>query len=448
MTKVITYGTYDLLHYGHIKLLERAKALGDYLIVGVTADDYDRSRGKINVQQSLMERVEAVRQTGLADEIIVEEYEGQKIDDIIRHGIDIFTVGSDWEGKFDYLNEYCKVVYLDRTKGISSTDIRSQKHEIKIGIVGCSVVINKFIKESRYVNGISIVGICCDSKKYQEAETEKIPIVTDDYDLLLDSVDAVYIVSHPTRHFLDIKTALERGKHVLCESPVALSVEEVEQLYSLAKTKNLVLVDAIKTAYSTAYARMILLAKGGKIGDIVSVDSVCTSLRNIDYDNQEALAHIWNSITSWGPTALLPIFQLLGSEYSFLRIASRVGEEKHQYDEFTKITLEYPTAVASAKVGKGVKSEGELIISGTKGYIYVPAPWWKTDYFEIRYENPNDNKRYFYQLDGEGIRNEILSFIKIIENKAVPAVSHNITKAISGIMSSYLNEKTIFKLER
>ena len=87
MTKVITYGTYDLLHYGHIRLLERAKALGDYLIVGVTADDFDKTRGKINVQQSLMERIEAVRQTGIADEIIIEEYEGQKIDDIQRYDI-------------------------------------------------------------------------------------------------------------------------------------------------------------------------------------------------------------------------------------------------------------------------------------------------------------------------------------------------------------------------
>ena len=106
MVKVITYGTYDLLHYGHIRLLERAKALGDYLIVGVTADDFDKTRGKINVQQSLMERVEAVRATGIADEIIIEEYEGQKIDDIRRYNVDIFTVGSDWKCMFDYLNEY------------------------------------------------------------------------------------------------------------------------------------------------------------------------------------------------------------------------------------------------------------------------------------------------------------------------------------------------------
>ena len=125
MKKVITYGTYDFLHYGHIRLLERAKALGDYLIVGVTADDFDKVRGKINVQQTLVERIEAVKATGLADKIIVEEYEGQKIDDIKRYGVDVFTVGSDWVGKCDYLKEYCDVVYLERTEGVSSSEIRA-----------------------------------------------------------------------------------------------------------------------------------------------------------------------------------------------------------------------------------------------------------------------------------------------------------------------------------
>ena len=91
----------------------------------MTADDFDKSRGKLNVRQSLIERVEAVRGTGLADEIVVEEYEGQKIDDIRRYGVDIFAIGSDWKGQFDYLSEYCRVVYLDRTEGVSSSQLRS-----------------------------------------------------------------------------------------------------------------------------------------------------------------------------------------------------------------------------------------------------------------------------------------------------------------------------------
>ncbi len=179
MTKVITYGTYDLLHYGHIKLLERAKELGDYLIVGVTADDFDRTRGKINVQQSLMERVEAVRRTGLADEIIVEEYEGQKIDDIKKYGVDIFTVGSDWTGVFDYLKEYCEVVYLDRTQGVSSSEIRASKNEIRLGIIGDSQVIAKFISESEHVNGINIIGIAGAMKAKALSEDEKKSSVKD-----------------------------------------------------------------------------------------------------------------------------------------------------------------------------------------------------------------------------------------------------------------------------
>ena len=168
MKKIITYGTYDLFHYGHQRLLERAKELGDYLIVGVTADDFDKQRGKINVEQSLMERIESVRASGLADKIIVEEYEGQKIDDIKRYGVDIFTVGSDWVGHFDYLNEYCDVVYLERTEGVSSSDIRSKYRSINLGLVGEGNVLKKFYDESKYVNGITVNAMSIDNEKEEK----------------------------------------------------------------------------------------------------------------------------------------------------------------------------------------------------------------------------------------------------------------------------------------
>ena len=156
MKKVITYGTYDLLHQGHINLLKRAKDLGDYLIVGVTNDNFDRERGKLNVRNNVMERVEAVRATGFADQIIIEDYVGQKIDDIQKYSVDIFAIGSDWEGKFDYLNEFCKVVYLPRTEGISSTMLRNDTQEIiKIGIVGCGRIANRFVNESMFVSGLN-----------------------------------------------------------------------------------------------------------------------------------------------------------------------------------------------------------------------------------------------------------------------------------------------------
>ncbi|MEE0025274.1 Gfo/Idh/MocA family oxidoreductase [Methanobrevibacter sp.] len=434
MVKVITYGTYDLFHYGHQRLLERAKDLGDYLIVGVTADDFDKQRGKINVKQSLMERIESVRATGLADEIIIEEYEGQKIDDIKRYDVDIFTVGSDWVGHFDYLNEYCDVVYLERTEGVSSSDIRSKNRNINLGLVGEGNVLKKFYDESKYVNGITVNAASIDNEKEAKCYENEDLTVVKDYDELLPLVDAVYIISHPSKHYDQIKKALDQGKHVLCESPFALSEKESVELQKLANENDLILMDSIKTAYSTAYNRLLLLLKGGKIGDIYSVDATCTSIREYD-DNS------WNSITAWAPTALLPIFQILGVDYKNKTINSLMLENKDNFDLFTKIDFIYENAVASIKVANSVKSEGELIISGSEGYAYVPAPWWKTDYFEIRFENLEDNQKYFYQLDGEGIRYELVAFAKSIElNKNNAYIDGDISNAICKIMEDFENK--------
>lgn len=442
MIKVITYGTYDLLHHGHIRLLQRAKALGDYLIVGVTSDTFDRERGKINVQQSLMERVEAVKATGIADEIIIEEYEGQKIDDIKRLNVDIFTVGSDWRGKFDYLKAYCRVVYLERTSGVSSTEIRSEQQPVTLGLVGESPILNKIERESRFVNGLEIGHVFSINNKYLSNTLQAADRQAASFEDLLNSSDALYIISAPEHHYDQIKQAIKRGKHVLCESPLTLQAKQWKELHALAAEKGVVLMDGIKTAYSTAYYRLLLLAKGGIIGDIVSVDTTCTSLQNFEdpdptQDTQRSLFE-WNSICAWGPTAMLPIFQLLGTKYCRKDIITRFINKEKMYDGFTKISFIYPHAVASMKVGQGAKSEGEMIVSGTKGYIYVPAPWWKTDYFEVRYENQQNNKRYFYQLDGEGLRYELLSFLKAIRTgKEFSYVANDISKAITSTIADF-----------
>lgn len=420
MKKVITYGTYDLLHYGHIRLLERARELGDYLIVGITSDDYDKTRGKINNQQSLIERIAAVKATGLADEIIVEEYEGQKIDDIRRHDVDIFTVGSDWVGKFDYLNEYCKVVYLPRTEGVSSSDLRAERRKLRIGTIGDGNLGRKFVREMEYVNGVDYV-LCGDD---------------------LEGVDAVYVASHPEKHYEDVKRALTAGKHVICESPIALRVEQYRELKGFAHSKGLILEDAVKTAYSTAYSRLLVVAKSGRIGDIVSVDAVCTSLEDGAGEEGADLSRKQNSICAWGPTAMLPIFQLLGSGYKQMSITTKLINEALNYDGFTKIDFLYDKAIASAKVAKAAKAEGELVITGTKGYIYVPAPWWKTDYFEVRFENQSENKRYFYQLDGEGIRYEIVEFAKAVESgKQSFYIGEDTTEAVIKVIDKFYDRE-------
>lgn len=441
MKKIITYGTFDLLHYGHIRLLERAKKLGDYLIVGVTADSFDKTRGKINVQQTLMERIEGVKSTGLADQIIVEEYEGQKIDDIKRYDVDIFTIGSDWKGKFDYLNDYCEVVYLDRTQGISSTEIRTKEMAIKMGIVGdYAPLLNKFQKEDKYVNGIEIIGICTNNIKEMSEEIRNLPIKTNNYDELLENVDAVYINSNINKHYEQIKKAILSRKHVLCESPIATKVSECKELFELAKEKNVILLEAIRTAYSTAYSRLLLLISTGIIGRILSVDATCSSIRDVETSKV-------NSLFDWGPTALLPVFQILGTNYKKKSIVSYILDLKEKNDGFTKVDFIYKNATATIKVAEKAKSEGELIVTGTKGYVYVPAPWWKTDYFEIRYENPTENKRYFYQLDGEGIRYELLSFIRSIkENKNMQYIDEEISLAISKIVEDFDTRKDFIEI--
>lgn len=445
MVKVITYGTYDLLHYGHIRLLERAKALGDYLIVGITADGFDKARGKINVQQGLMERMEAVKATGIADEVIVEEYEGQKIDDILRYNVDIFAIGSDWQGYFDYLNEYCKVVYLDRTQGISSSDLRAEKRELHLGLVGDSHFLNKMEIESHYVNGVKVTALCTNKPlEYYNDALASLPCISNEYEQILDAVDAVYLISKPEVHYSQIKTALLKGKHVLCEPPIALTLEQWQELNDLAQKNRCILMDAIRTAYSTAYYRMLLLIKSGRIGKVYSVDASCSSLWD-DNLSKDEMREKWNSINTWGPNAMLPIFQILGTGYSQKQITSHFADRELHYDSFTKIAFVYPEAVASIKVGKGVKTEGELVVSGTKGYIYVPAPWWKMDYFEIRREDPAQNKRYFYQLDGEGIRYELVSFLKAIQDgrKNYAYIDDKVSMTFVRVIQDYYEENDL-----
>ena len=195
MKKVITYGTYDLLHEGHINLLRRAKALGDYLIVGVTSDSFDRGRGKLNVRNNVLERVEAVRATGYADEVVIEDYVGQKIDDIQKYDVDIFAIGSDWEGKFDYLREYCEVVYLPRTEGISSTMLRAESQSTyRIGVIGSGRIANRFVPETKVVNGALVTAVLDPDASRAEAFAVKHGIEAyTDFDAFIEGLDVVYV---------------------------------------------------------------------------------------------------------------------------------------------------------------------------------------------------------------------------------------------------------------
>ena len=415
MKKVITYGTYDLLHQGHINLLRRAKELGDYLIVGVTSDSFDRGRGKLNVRNNVLERVEAVKATGYADEVIIEDYLGQKIDDIQKYDVDIFAIGSDWEGKFDYLNEYCKVVYLPRTEGISSTMLRAESTAtVKVGIIGCGRVANRFPKEARVVGGVEVVAaydINVEATKQFCSNNKQVAVFTDLGDFY-KTVDAVYIATPHLSHYFYIKQALDAGKHVLCETPMVLNGDEAKDVFAFAESKGLILMEANKTAHCPAFNHLMVMIKSGIIGEVVDIEASLSQLldkNGREFDKEQGGGALFEQ----GSYPLLPIFKLCGINYENLNLYSRMDKG---IDIHTKGVFRFKNAVCSFKVGLGVKTEGSLVISGTKGYAYVPAPWWLTDYFEFRYEDQNENKKFFYKWDGFGLRYEIQEFISSIIN--------------------------------
>ncbi|MBR1666846.1 MAG: Gfo/Idh/MocA family oxidoreductase [Bacteroidaceae bacterium] len=416
MKKVITYGTYDLLHQGHINLLRRAKNLGDYLIVGVTNDNFDRERGKLNVKNNVLERVEAVKATGLADKIIIEDYVGQKIDDIQKYDVDIFAIGSDWVGKFDYLNEFCKVIYLPRTEGISSTMLREELQEdIKIGIAGTGRIATRFVPEASCVNYVSVKAVYdIDGKKASLfAENLGIPEVCDSYEALLDAVDAVYVATPHLSHGELCWVALNRGKHVLCETPLVLNGNEARDLYQLAEKKGVILMEANKTAHSPAFNHLITMIKSGLIGDVVDINASESKLWGEKFTRELDPEQAGGSMNELGSYPLLPIIKLMGTGYTDIQFYSKIEKG---VDVYTRGVIRYPHGVCSFQLGLGVKTEGNLVISGTKGYAYVPSPWWLTDYYEFRFEDQNQNKKFFYKWDGAGLRYEIQEFISCIFN--------------------------------
>ncbi|WP_432642345.1 adenylyltransferase/cytidyltransferase family protein [Acidaminococcus sp.] len=437
MKKVITYGTYDLFHQGHYNLLKRAKALGDYLIVGITSDYFDKSRGKFNVHDDLMTRVENVKKTGFADKIVIEEYVGQKIDDIQKYNVDIFTVGSDWKGYFDYLNEYCKVIYLERTEGISSTKIRNA-HCIRLGVIGNERILDRFLDESKFVSGMEIAG--------QFAENDDIDYIYKakksgdllqyfSLENLFKNIDAVYINAPLSQRSDLIEKALKAGKHVLTEFPFCPDYNKAKELLDLARENNLLLMEGLKTAYCPAFGKLIALVKSGRIGKVLSVEANFTQILGKELENQIRIAG--GSMLSLGAYPLLAIFKLLGYDYKKIDF---ISHQENGVDTMTRMNFVYDHAMASALVAINAKAEGDLVISGTKGYVYVPAPWWKTEYYELRYEDINKNSKFFYKFEGEGLRYEIVEFIKNIKEKENLYLAEDDILAESKVLQVFQNK--------
>lgn len=414
MKKIVTYGIFDKFHYGHLSLLKRARELGDFLIVGVVSDEYAQDRGKLCVVDSLETRMENIRKTGLADEVLIEDHDSQKVEDIVKYGIDALVCGSDWQGKFDYLKPYCKVIYLPRTEGISSTMIRNQKYpKVRVGMIGNGRIAHRFVKEALAVEGICLTGVY---NPHQESASafalqEHLTHVWNTPEEMYEDVDAVYICSPHQTHDEYTEDALTHHKHVLCEKPLSFKEENIHRLYALAEQNHLVLMEGIKTAYCPGFLKLMRTVNSGVIGEVTDIEASFTRLTDDDLrewtDDQ-----FGGSFTEFGSYVLLPVIKLYGTDVQVDHIHST---NKNHVDSYTKMILSCGNKTATVKTGIGVKTEGQMIIAGTKGYIVVDAPWWKTTRFEVRHEDPNQEEIFESRFVEEGLRYEISDFLYRIE---------------------------------
>ncbi len=446
MKTVITYGVFDLFHEGHERLLERARKLGDYLIVGVTTDQYAVERGKLCVVDPIEVRMEHVRNCPYVDLVIVEDHAGQKAEDIQRYHADVLAMGDDWLGKFDVLEALCDVVYLPRTPNISSTLLRGSRFPfLRLGMIGAGRIAERFVREAGFVPGIQISNVyhphpdsSASLNRFLSNHTSMAKVRTPEK--LFDQTDAVYIASPHDTHYAYAKAALEAGKHVLCEKPMCLSGAEAEELFALAESRGLVLMEAVKTAYCPGFIKLCSVVRSGFIGEIVNVE--CTFTRLTPPGLRE-----WNdlrfggSFTELGSYILLPIVRLLGADTQDVTFQSVRNE--NGLDLFTRVFVRKDGILAAGACGIGAKSEGSLVVSGTRGYLYAEAPWWKTQYFELRGEDPSFRKRFVSEFEGDGLRYEIADFLYRIQGH--PGRDDRLRPEesvwMAGVMERFLKER-------
>lgn len=431
MRTVITYGTFDLFHQGHYNILKRAKEEGDYLIVGVTGETYDAERGKLSVQDSLATRIENVKKTGFADKIIVEEYLGQKIHDIIKYHVDVFVIGSDWKGKFDHIGKYCEIKYLERTKNISSTQLRQETLNIyNYGIVTDDIDDSDAVQEPKVVSGIHVESSFSEdpetAKKF--ADRYELNHGFSDYDAFLDSVDIVSVKVPREKRPGYLEAALNKGKHVICDLPVTLDAKEAKRIDELAKAKEAVFFGNVLTIHQQAFGQLLWMARGNLIGDIISIK--CSISKKL-FDGEKYFDFI--DLAYYPVCAIVKILGLDYNDCSVNLVRNEDGEITYGI-----ISFSFGNTVAVCDISMDFDTDCEMTILGTKGEIYVPEDWWRMGYF--KYKNADDprTKHYSSNFEGNGFRYLVQSFLQEIRSDSSDAA--RITEEESEVILKVLNK--------
>ena len=282
---------------------------------------------------------------------------------------------------------------------------------VRLGIIGTGRIAKRFVPEVEYANGINMEVVynphINSAKKF--ALESKISIYTDSREELYVHCDAVYIASPHNTHYEYIKDALEHGKHVLCEKPMVLKEKEARELFQLSYKNNLILMEALKTAYAPGFIQLISDVKSGKTGKICDVEACFTKLVPYSQAREFDIDENGGSFTELGSYPLLAVTKILGRNYRDIRFVSFTDSKG--VDLYTKVYMRFEDAVAGIKVGLGVKSEGNLVVSGTNGYILAESPWWMTKCYEICYEDREQNEKNSTEYEGQGLRYEIDAFV-------------------------------------
>jgi len=301
----------------------------------------------------------------------------------------------------------------------------------RLGILGTGRIASRFVKDAWQEQGFELTAVynpnLDSARRFVSAHADKLKkermpgrgfgyadslqgkevAATNDWEEFLSRVDAVYIASPHDTHFEYAKKLLRAGKHVLCEKPLVLKAAEAEELYHLARENRAVLMEALKTAYCPGFQALLAEVQSGRIGEVREVEACFTRLTPTNLREQTDLS-CGGSFTELGSYVLYPVMKLLGTEYQ--NVSFYVMHGVNGLDEYTRVFFDYGEKFASCKTGLGVKSEGQMIISGTKGYIIVQAPWWITRKYEVHYEDPNRIECYEFPYRGSGLQYECGEF--------------------------------------
>lgn len=319
---------------------------------------------------------------------------------------------------------------------------------MRIGIIGTGRIAARFADTA--LTGIESTYISCVYNPREESavrfiQQHNIQACTADWDEFVDNIDAAYVASPHETHYEYSRKLLLSGKHVLCEKPAALKKEQVRELIDIAQNNQLVYMEALKTAYCPGYKALIKIAESGRIGRIVEVEAAfsrLTPLNTREYKDDDCNG----SFLEFGSYTLLPVLTLLGCEYDDATF--RTVRAQNGVDAYTKAFIEYKDEyidkTAIVKTGLGAKTEGQLVVTGTNGYILAKSPWWLTKEFEVRYENPGKIERYRFGYEGTGLCYEVREFVHRIKNndKKTVDISDNISIAMAGVMERFTDWNT------